>query len=56
MGWQEKRSEIGQRDLSANLIVQLGLATEDLNRIRYERVFSLMAATLDGMVMETGVV
>jgi predicted phage-related endonuclease len=30
--WQEKRGEIGPEDLSANLIVQLGVATEDLNR------------------------
>jgi hypothetical protein len=30
--WQEKRGEVGPEDLSGNLIVQLGLATEDLNR------------------------
>jgi hypothetical protein len=30
--WQEKRDEVGPEDLSGNLIVQLGLATEDLNR------------------------
>jgi predicted phage-related endonuclease len=29
--WQEKRGEVGPEDLSGNLIVQLGLATEDLN-------------------------
>jgi predicted phage-related endonuclease len=34
--WQEKRGEIGPEDLSTNLIVQLGLATEDLNRQWYE--------------------
>jgi predicted phage-related endonuclease len=28
--WQEKRGEIGPEDLSTNLIVQLGLVTEDL--------------------------
>jgi predicted phage-related endonuclease len=66
---QEKRGEVGPEDLSANLIVQLGVATEDLNRAWYERntehavtavqtrvkhpVISWMAATLDGMVMET---
>jgi predicted phage-related endonuclease len=65
---QEKRGEVGPEDLSANL-VQLGVATEDLNRAWYERntehavtavqtrvkhpVISWMAATLDGMVMET---
>jgi predicted phage-related endonuclease len=70
--WQEKRGEVGPEDLSANLIVQLGLATEDLNRAWYERntghaitavqsrvkhpVLSFMAATLDGMVTETGAV
>jgi predicted phage-related endonuclease len=70
--WQEKRGEVGPEDLSANLIVQLGLVTEDLNRVWYERntghaiaavqtrvkhpVLSFMAATLDGMVTETGAV
>src|SRR6201995_2320560 len=70
--WQEKRGEVGPEDLSANLIVQLGVATEDLNRAWYERntghaitavqtrvkhpVIVWMAATLDGMVTETGAV
>jgi YqaJ-like viral recombinase domain len=70
--WQEKRGEVGPEDLSANLIVQLGLVTEDLNRAWYERntghaitavqtrvkhpVLSFLAATLDGMVTETGAV
>jgi hypothetical protein len=35
--WQEKRGKIGPEDLSTNLIVQLGLATEDLNRQWHER-------------------
>jgi predicted phage-related endonuclease len=35
--WQEKRGEIGPEDLSTNLIVQLGLVTEGLNRQWYER-------------------
>jgi predicted phage-related endonuclease len=30
--WREKRGEIELEDLSGNLVVQLGLATEDLNR------------------------
>ena len=30
--WREKRGEIEPEDLSGNLIVQLGVATEDLNR------------------------
>jgi hypothetical protein len=34
---QEKRGEVGPEDLSGNLIVQLALATEDLNRVWYER-------------------
>jgi predicted phage-related endonuclease len=70
--WQEKRGEVGPEDLSANLIVQLGVATEDLNRAWYERntghaitavqtrvkhpVLSFLAATLDGVVTETGAV
>jgi hypothetical protein len=70
--WQEKRGEVGPEDLSCNLIVQLGVVTEDLNRAWYERntghaitavqtrvkhpVISWMAATLDGMVTETGAV
>ena len=64
--WREKRGEVEPEDLSGNLIVQLGLATEDLNRRWYEantgqvvtdiqeRVFhpalKWMAATLDGRV------
>jgi hypothetical protein len=70
--WQEKRGEVGPEDLSANLTVQLGVVTEDLNRAWYQRntghaissiqtrvkhpVISWMAATLDGMVTETGAV
>ena len=30
--WREKRGEIDAEDLSGNLVVQLGSATEDLNR------------------------
>jgi predicted phage-related endonuclease len=70
--WKEKRGEVGPEDLSGNLIVQLGLATEDLNRTWYERntgraitavqarvkhpVIAFMAATLDGVVAGTGAV
>jgi len=70
--WQEKCGEIRPEDLSTNLIVQLGLATEDLNRQWYERntgnaikdvqrwvkhpVIRWMAATLDGVVAGTGAV
>ena len=34
--WREKRSEVQPEDLSGNLIVQLGLVSEDINRRRYE--------------------
>ena len=70
--WREKRGEVEPEDLSGNLIVQLGLATEPLNRLWYERntgqaltrvqsrvqhpVVRWMAATLDGMVEATGAV
>ena len=35
--WREKRGEAEPEDLSGNLIVQLGVATEALNRNWYER-------------------
>jgi predicted phage-related endonuclease len=35
--WREKRGEVEPEDLSANLIVQLGAVTEELNRFWYER-------------------
>jgi predicted phage-related endonuclease len=35
--WREKRGEAEPEDLSGNLIVQLGNATEVLNRHWYER-------------------
>jgi len=70
--WREKRGEIEPEDLSGNLIVQLGVATEDLNRRWYEAnsgqtltdiqrrikhpVLRWMAATLDGRVAATSAV
>jgi len=64
--WREKRGEAEREDLSGNLIVQLGAATESLNRSWYERntgrrvgnvqrhvkhsAIPWMAATLDGIV------
>jgi predicted phage-related endonuclease len=64
--WHEKRGEAEPEDLSGNLIVQLGRATEELNRSWYERntgrhvtavqrrithsAIPWMAATLDGIV------
>src|SRR5258707_15845966 len=35
--WREKRGEVAPEDLSGNLIVQLGVVTEHLNRHWYER-------------------
>jgi len=50
--WQEKRGEIEPEDFSGNLIVQLGVVTEDLNRRWYEantgRVITESGAALDG--------
>src|SRR6202140_1632201 len=70
--WREKRGEAEPEDLSGNLIVQLGLVTENLNRLWYERntgqtvecvqhrlrhpVVRWMGATLDGMVAGSGAV
>jgi predicted phage-related endonuclease len=70
--WQEKRGEAEPRDLSGNLIVQLGIATEKLNRRWYEAntgqvvtdiqkrirhpAIRWMAATLDGRLRESGAV
>jgi predicted phage-related endonuclease len=70
--WREKRGEVEPEDLSGNLVVQLGLATEDLNRRWYQantgqiltdvqrRVWHpalrWMAATLDGRLEATGAV
>jgi hypothetical protein len=34
--WREKRGEVEPEELSGNLIVQLGLVTEELNRRWYE--------------------
>jgi putative phage-type endonuclease len=64
--WHEKRGEAEPEDLSGNLVVQLGAATEELNRSWYERnsgrrvtdvqrrvrhsAIPWMAATLDGIV------
>ncbi len=35
--WKEKRGEVEPEDFSDNLVVQLGVATEALNRSWYER-------------------
>ena len=67
--WREKRGEVEPEDLTANLVVQLGIVTEPLNRTWYEcntgrtitdiqrwvrhPVNRWMAATLDGMIHET---
>jgi putative phage-type endonuclease len=70
--WREKRGEAEPEDLSGNLLVQLGAATEELNRSWYERnagrqvgdvqrrvrhsAIPWMVATLDGVVEGTGAV
>src|SRR6476620_7672576 len=70
--WCEKRGEAEPEDLSGNLIVQLGLAIEPLNRQWYERttgqvikdvqrwvrhpVIRWMAATRDGIIAGNGAV
>ena len=70
--WREKRGEAQPEDLSGNLVVQLGRATEELNRCWYEassgqevtdiqkhlRHLRLpwMGATLDGRVRSSGAV
>jgi hypothetical protein len=70
--WREKRGEAVPEDLSGDLIVQLGAATEELNRTWYERntgrhvtdvqrrvrhsAIPWMVATLDGTVEATGAV
>src|SRR5215813_1944831 len=70
--WREKRGEVEPEDLSDNLIVQIGLVTEPLNRHWFQRntghvitqvqqrvqhsVIRWMVATLDGMVEQTGAV
>ena len=70
--WREKRGEAEPEDLSGNLIVQLGLATEALNRHWYERntaqtvecvqhrllhpVLRWMGATLDGIIADSGTI
>jgi len=70
--WREKRGEAEPEDLARNLLVQLGVVTEPLNRLWYERntgqaitdvqrrvrhpVNRWMAATLDGMVAGSGAV
>jgi predicted phage-related endonuclease len=67
--WREKRGQEEPRDLSTNLIVQLGVVTEDLNRRWYEAntgrvvsdvqrrirhpVLRWMAATLDGRIQDS---
>ena len=70
--WQEKRGEREPQDLSSDLLVQLGLITEELNRLWYEKhtgqkvgevqrqifhpLHRWMAATLDGRIEATGAV
>jgi predicted phage-related endonuclease len=64
--WREKRGEVEPKDLAGDLVVQLGVVTEDLNRRWYEAntgqvitdiqrrirqpILRWMGATLDGRV------
>jgi predicted phage-related endonuclease len=70
--WREKRGEVEPEDLTDNLLVQLGMVTEALNRRWYARntgqtisdvqrqirhpVNKWMAATLDGLIDPGGAV
>jgi predicted phage-related endonuclease len=70
--WREKRGEAEPEDLSGNLVVQLGLVTEELNRRWYETntgqtitdvqsqffhpALRWMGATLDGRIAESDAV
>src|SRR5689334_11905993 len=70
--WREKRGEVESEDLTDNLMVQLGIVTEELNRRWYARntgcavkdvqrqiqhpVIKWMAATLDGLIDPGGAV
>jgi predicted phage-related endonuclease len=70
--WREKRGEAEPDDLSDNLVVQLGVATETLNRTWYEKntgclvsdvqrwvqhpVHRYLAATPDGMIEDVDAV
>jgi hypothetical protein len=70
--WREKRGEVEPEDLSGNLVVQLGVATEELNRGWFQantdqvltdiqrqirhQALRWMVATLDGRVEATGAV
>jgi predicted phage-related endonuclease len=70
--WREKRGEVEPQDFSRNLIVQMGIVTEELNRRWYESctgqtikdvqkrlrhpIHKWMAATVDGIVEPNGTV
>ena len=70
--WKEKRGELEPEDLSGELVVQLGIVTEKLNRSWYQRNtghqidhvqnrlihrhHSWMGATLDGFIKPIGAV
>jgi YqaJ-like viral recombinase domain len=70
--WREKRGEVSPEDFSSNLVVQLGVVTEALNRHWYARntgqtiecvqhrlmhpVLRWMGATLDGLIAGSGAV
>jgi predicted phage-related endonuclease len=48
--WREKRGEVEPADLSRNLIVQLGVVTEDLNRRWYEANTGYVITDIQGRI------
>jgi predicted phage-related endonuclease len=53
--WQEKRGEVEPQDLSGNLIVQLGVVTEDLNRRWFEaNTGQVITCLTSGLVGQNG--
>ena len=52
--WREKRGEAEPEDLSGNLIVQLGVVTEDLNRRWYEANTGQVITDIQRRVLSSG--
>jgi len=48
--WREKRGETEPQDYSTNLVVQLGVATEPLNRRWYEQTTGQVIKDIQGWV------
>jgi predicted phage-related endonuclease len=52
--WREKRGEVEAEDLSGNLVVQLGIATEELNRRWYHARSLPMSSAASGTALDGG--